>query len=188
MFGFAIHQPSHRSADTTARRSNLALLLAVPALAACQFSASVGGPDYEKLERGITDELNGNYAEISRQVSSVSCPRQSTPPKTGDTFICTADVEGHEVRVEVAVKDDDYNVDFSTLDVVFDLAGTERGLSREISDQYGFDVKVACGEGLKVVAIGDSFECVATDPAGDTRTVRLTAGGVDENDRWEMVE
>ena len=86
------------------------------------------------------------------------------------------------------ITDDDYNVDFSTMDTVFDLDGTAQALSREISEQQGFPVTVTCGEGLKVVEIGQSFDCVAADDQGATRTVRLTAGAVGENDHWELIE
>lgn len=168
------------------RLSVLPLLAA--ALAGCQFSFSAGGIDYEKLEGAITDELNSQYAQISREVTNVDCPRQEASPNPGDTFNCIAELDGHQVRVGVTVQDEDYNVDFSTLDVVFELADTAQTLAREISAQFGFDVSVSCGDGLKVVAVGESFDCTATDPSGDTRTVKLTAGAVGENDSWELVD
>jgi Domain of unknown function (DUF4333) len=164
------------------------VLLLAPALAGCQFSFSAGGPDYEKLENAIASELNKNYAAISREVSAVECPRPAQAPKTGDTFICNADVDGHKVRVEATVTDDDYHIDFHTRDIVYDLSEAGSTLSRSISDEYGFAVTVACGDGLHVVEAGHSFECTATDPTGDTRTVKVTAGAVGEDDQWEVVE
>jgi hypothetical protein len=172
----------------THRRSPLMLLLLGPALAGCQFSFSAGGPDYEKLENAITDELNKNYATISREVSAVDCPRPSQAPKAGDTFICNADVDGHNVRVEATVTDADYNIDFHTRDVVYNLPDTGSTLTEALSDEYDFAVTVACGDGLRVVEAGHSFECTATDPTGDTRTVKVTAGAVGEDDQWEVVE
>jgi uncharacterized protein DUF4333 len=145
-------------------------------------------PDYEKLESEITGELNNRYAKIAHEVSNVECPRLPTAPKAGEAFTCNADLEGHPVRVEVKVRDDDYNVDFSTLDAVFDLEGVGRVLTEQVSTELGFPVTVQCGEGLKVVAIGDFLECTAADSDGDQRTVRLTAGGVDESDDWEVLE
>jgi hypothetical protein len=165
----------------------IGLLLLAPALASCQFSFSAGGPDYTKLEKAITDKLNETYASITRQVSSVGCPRDAMP-KTGDTFICNADIDGNKVRVQAKVTDDKGNVDFSTLDVVFDLDRTAKGLTREISKDRGFAVTVTCGEGLKVVEIGKSFECEAADPHGDTRTVKVTAGAPGESDHWEILD
>jgi hypothetical protein len=159
----------------------------VPVAAGCQFSFSSGGPDYKKLETAIADELNKEYASMSRQVSSVECPRPADPPKAGSSFNCIADLEGNDVRVEVTFTDDDYNVDYSTLDVVFDLPQTGKGLSEEVSKDYGFDVKVRCGSGLKVVAVGESFECEAVDRRGDVRTVKVTAGGPEGRDTWEVI-
>ena len=166
----------------------LSLPAAVLALAGCQVSVSAGGLDYEKLESAITGELNQRFATVAREVSNVECPRPPTAPKTGESFTCNADVEGHPVRVEVKVRDEDYNVDFSTLDAVFDLEDAGRTLTQQVSAELGFPVTVLCGEGLKVVAIGDSLECTAADSDGDERTVRLTAGSVDEGDHWEVLE
>jgi len=148
---------------------------------------SAGGPDYAKLESHITDKLNDTYSDISRQVADVDCPRQSDL-KSGDSFICNADVDGSTVRVQVTATDDDNHVDFHTLDTVFDLQRTASGLAREISEDRGFAVTVTCGEGLKVVEVGGSFECTAADRSGDTRAVKITAGGPDNGDRWEIID
>ena len=168
------------------KKAGLALLIA-GSLTGCSFSLSAGGPDYDKLQQGITDELNKKYSEIDQEVTTVDCPRQSSL-KTGDTFICTADLDGNDVRVEVTANDDEGNVTFSTLDIVYDLGSTAQGLSQEITNDRGFDVAVDCGDGIEVIAIGDSFECTATDPVGDTRQVQVTAGDVGEGDRWEILE
>lgn len=175
------------SLDARSPRSLLALLVLAPVIAGCQFSFSSGGPDYKKLESAITDELNKEYSPMSRQVSSVECPRPSGSPKAGSSFNCIADLEGNDVRVEVTFTDDDYNVEFATLDVVFDLAETGKGLSERISKEYGFHVAVSCGSGLKVVADGESFECEAKDRRGDTRPVKVTAEGPDRQYTWEVI-
>lgn len=182
------HSEKYRK-SVTPSKPLLALLMLVPVAAGCQFSFSAGGPDYEKLETAISDELNKQYSSmaVSRQVSAVECPRPESSPKAGSSLTCIADLEGNDVRVEVKFTDDDYNVDFSTLDVVFDLAETGQGLSEDVSKDYGFDVTVTCGDGLKVVAVGESFECEAADPRGDTRPVKVTAGGPDAEDTWEVI-
>lgn len=187
LFSCAAATSSDTVGDVAALRSHLGLVLLAFALSSCSFNFSAGGPDYEKLESGISDELNAAYSKMSRQVSSVDCPRQPDTPKAGDTFVCTADVQGNDVRVEVELADDK-SADFSTLDVLFDLPDTAEGLAREISAEHGFDVTVTCGKGLEVVAIGESFECTAADGAGDTRTVKVTAGEVGAEDSWELVE
>ncbi len=153
------------------------LLAVLPAAAACHFSVSAGGPDYGKLESAIADNLNKQYSSLSQQVSGVECPRAAQSPKSGDTITCVADLDGHDVRVGVRFTDDDYNADYSTLDVVYNLTETEKALSQKISQQYGFPVSVRCGTGIKVVAVGDRFECEAADRRGAARTVQVTAVG-----------
>lgn len=172
---------------TVQRCAVAASLLAPFALAGCSFSFNSGGPDYEKLESAITDELNSSYTEIGREVTTVECPRQDDLA-AGDSFVCTATVDDEPVRVEVNVKDDDYNVDFTTLDIVFDLPMTASGLEQEISADQGFPVTVDCGEGIEVVAVGGSFECTALNDQGDTVGVEVTAGAVGEQDSWRLVE
>lgn len=164
-----------------------ALLLAASTLSGCQVSVGSGGLDYDKLEGAISTELNNNYAAVSRHVAGVDCPRQAQDPKAGDALICTADLEGQTVRVRATVSDENYNVTFDTLDAVYDLSAAGGRLSKGISEEYGFDVTVTCGDGLRVVEIGRSFECTATDPIGDTRTVRVTAAAVGEDDHWEVL-
>lgn len=163
-------------------------MLTVPATVGCQFSFSSGGPDYTKLETSLTEDLNKEYEPMSLEVSSVDCPRPAQKPEAGDTFNCIADLAGNDVRVEVTVADEDYNVDYSTIDVVYDLSDTSTELSGLISEDLGFTVTVSCGTGIRVVEAGSSFECEAADRRGDTKPVRVTAGGVDEDDRWEIID
>ncbi|MGZ5363861.1 MAG: DUF4333 domain-containing protein [Mycobacterium sp.] len=156
-------------------------------LIACNFSVSAGGPDYDKLEKSISDELKGTYSTISPNAPTVTCPREQTDPKAGDKFICDADVNGEKVRVEVTVKDDEGNVDFSTLDVVYDLPSTEKLLATEIESQMGFPVTVKCGTGLKIVPVGDSFTCKAVDENSVEKTVEVTAVEIGK-DNWRIVD
>ncbi|MBX7453014.1 DUF4333 domain-containing protein [Mycolicibacterium sp. 3033] len=169
-------------------RALAALAAPLPVLAACHFSVSAGGPDYPKLESAIADELNSQYRPLARQVSSVECPRPEQPPKAGDTLTCIADLDGRDVRVVATFTDGDNNVDFRTIDTVYDLADTEATLAEQISARYGFDVTVECGDGLEIVESGHTFECSATDPRGATRSVQVTAGSAGENDSWRIVE
>ncbi|MEZ0339402.1 DUF4333 domain-containing protein [Mycobacterium sp. pV006] len=175
---------------TRTRRPIRALLLtaAVLALPGCQFSLSAGGLDYDKLETAISDELNRTYESVSQRVSSLDCPRNEPPPGKGDKLTCTAQVGDQQVRVEATVTDDDYNVDFVTLDSLYDLANTSAVLSDELSAQLGFPVTVTCGEGLRAVAIGATLDCTAADESGTERVVRVTAAPVGEDDSWELLE
>jgi len=160
----------------------------VLAMTACNFSFSTGsGPNYSDLESQITDELNTAYAPISQKVSSVTCPRSQSDPKPGDTFVCDADVEDVRVRVEVTVEDDEGNVRFSTLDILFDLAGTAQTLEKKIAANVGFPVTVDCGKGLEVVPVGKTFTCTAVDRKFVEKTVEVKAGR-DGQDDWRILD
>ena len=87
----------------------------------------------------------------------------------------------------MTVKDDEGNVDFSTLDVVYDLPTTEQMLQTEISSQMGFLVTVKCGTGLKIVPVGDSFTCKAVDENSVEKTVEVTAVEIGK-DNWRIVD
>jgi hypothetical protein len=164
-----------------------AVAMSASVLTACNFSFSAGGPDYDKLEKTISDELKSTYLEITPNAPSVTCPRDQDDPKKGDTFICTADVDGEPVRVEVKVNDDEGNVGYTTLDVVYDMARTEQMLDADIESKLGFPVSVSCGTGLKIVPVGDSFTCKAADEAGVQKTVEVTAVEVGK-DNWRIVD
>ena len=168
-------------------RRLLILLALVVALPACSFSFSVGGLDYEELETAIGAELDSSYASIDRTVSAVSCPELAENPEPGDTLICTADLDGEDVRVEVLVEDEDYNVTFNTLDIVYDLPDTAAALADDISTQLGFAVNLNCGEGIVSIAIGDSFNCTAVDATNTSATVAVTANGAGDTS-WEILE
>lgn len=164
-------------------------LLVFPVVSACSFSFSSGGLDYDHLQAQINDKLTAEYQELGHAPAAVECPHPKPAPKTGDTFVCTTHVDGNDddtVRVEVTVGDDD-TVKFQTLDTLYDLPIAGERLGEEITKNQGFPVTVECGDGVRIVANGDSFECVATDPQGKNRTVRLTAGGVEAGDSWEML-
>lgn len=176
-------RPAARTAPSVLLACGAALVAS-----ACQFSIGTGGLDYDKLEKAITDELNSSYSSIEQQVSAVECPEQKPGPGKGDTFECTAEVGGQSVRVTSTVTDDEYNVDFSTKDTLYDLPSTASALTDELSNQLQFPVTVDCGEGLKAVEIGTTFDCAALDQQGEERTVRITAEPVGENDSWELLE
>ena len=170
------------------RRARVVLLaLAATLLAGCSFSFG-SGPDYQKLEGMITEELNKSYAGIDQKVSSVNCPEQDPTPKNGDTFNCVANVDGTDVRVAVKVTSDEYDVSITTLDILFDLPDTANKLGPEMSKQLGFDVTVDCGEGLKAIETGKTFECQATDPNGVAKTVEVTAKEPGEGVTWKVLD
>ena len=155
---------------------------------ACSFSFSVGGLDYEGLETAIEDDLNAAYAAGGKiTVDGVSCPRQDETPTTGDVFICNAAVEDGTVRVEVTVTNDDLDVTYETLDLVYDVGTVEASIGEDFTAQAGFQVTVECpGERTRIVPIGGAFECIGADAQGETVPIRVTANGI-EDTAWEVV-
>ncbi|HZN83430.1 MAG TPA: DUF4333 domain-containing protein [Mycobacterium sp.] len=155
------------------------------ALTGCQSPFTSAEPDYEALESYVFDEVNGDFpSQISREVSGVDCPRQADTVTSGESFVCTVDVDGHAVRVEVTAKNE--GLDFNTLDMVYDLGPAAQDFADQISNEVEFPITLSCGEGLKVVPIGDSFECTAADEYGDTRTIRITANP--DGEFWEVLD
>jgi Domain of unknown function (DUF4333) len=154
-------------------------------LTGCQSPFTSAEPDYEALESYISDEINDDYSSlIGHQVSGVDCPRQADTVTSGESFLCTVDLDGHAVRVQVTANDE--GLDFNTLDMVYDLGPAAEALAVEISNEVEFPVTLSCGDGLKVVPIGDSFECTAADEYGDTRTIRITANP--DGEFWEVLD
>ncbi|MGZ5395366.1 MAG: hypothetical protein ACXWEI_07815, partial [Mycobacterium sp.] len=62
--------------DALSRIALAAIAAPLLSLTACNFSVSAGGPDYDKLEKSISDELKGTYSTISPNAPTVTCPRE----------------------------------------------------------------------------------------------------------------
>lgn len=163
--------------------------IAIPmlSLTACNFSfSSGGGLDYEKLQTTISDDMKSTYSDIVTEPPSVTCD-EPKDPKPGDKFVCTGDVSGQPLRVEVTLKDDQGNVDYQEMDLLYDLPRTAQALDTEIETQMGFPVTVDCGEGLKSVEKGGTFDCQAIDENGVAKTVKVTATQFGKV-KWEIVD
>ncbi|MCF8605440.1 DUF4333 domain-containing protein [Gordonia sp. HY442] len=164
----------------------VATLAALPVLAAC--SASIGGTtlDHDKLNDEITTKLDTEYAKFPRTVSSVDCDDPGKDPKVGTKFQCVADVDGTDVRVDVTTTTEDMDVKYQTVDTLYDMAYASKTLAPSVSQRLGFQVNVNCGNGLKALTPGSTFECRVSNDSGesDTLTYFVTEGG--GKDRWEI--
>ncbi len=145
------------------------------AILASACSVSVGGPDYAKLEGSISEEVNTAFASFDTTTTDVECPEQDNLD-VGSEFICTvqlSDLDG-DMRVTVEVVNDDLDVEFNTLDLLYDMRKVETAIAEDQSTQSGLDIAVDCGEDrLQAVEGGAPFECTATDPDGFTATVEV---------------
>ena len=153
------------------------IALPMLSLTACNFSASSGNSlDYDKLQTTISDDMKSTYSDILPEAPPVTCQKPEAEPKPGDKFICTGDVSGQPIRVEVTVKDDQFNVDYQEDGPPLRPApyGAGVGYRDRIADGIpghgGPAVQVS-----KAVAKGDTFTCQALDENSVPKTVEVTA-------------
>lgn len=164
-----------------------AVVAAGIALVASACSFSVGGPDYAKLEASISEEVNTAFASFDTTTSSVECPEQDNLD-VGAEFICTVqltDLDG-DMRVNVEVVSGDLDVEFNTIDLLYDMRQVETTIADDQTSQIGVDIAVDCGDDrLQAIEGGTSFECTATDPDGFTATVEV-ATDTEGNITWTV--
>jgi hypothetical protein len=157
------------------------------ALTASACSFSVGGPDYAKLEASISDEVNTAFASFDTATTAVDCPEQDNLD-VGAQFICTVqltDLDG-DMRVNVEVVNDDLDVEFNTIDLLYDMRQVETAIADDQTSQIGIEIAVDCGDDrLQAIEGGASFECTATDPDGFTATVDV-ATDTEGNITWTV--
>lgn len=92
--------------------------------------------DHRRAEHQLRDDLPTGF------VGRLPARPESRP---GEKILCTAQVGDQSVRVESTVTDEDYNVNFETLDTLYDLPSVGTTLSDELTNQLGFPVTVTCG-------------------------------------------
>ncbi len=152
-------------------------------LSAC----TVGGPDIAKLEASITSEVNAAFASFDTSVTAVECPEQDDLD-VGAEFICALQLTDldEDMRVTVEVVNEDLDVEFSTLDLLYDMRVVEAAIADDQTSQLGVDIAVDCGEDrLQAIEGGASFECTATDPDGFTATVDVVTD-TEGNINWTV--
>ncbi len=168
------------------RRTSALLITAVSALAlvGCSASVSVGGKtlDRDDLHALIEDQLAG---DLPVTIADADCP-EVEDPADGDTFECTATLDGQPVTVVGTVTD----AENGTVNVVFgDAVLDVAALESTTAEQLGEGITVECGdENYLVQEVGASFECEATDSSGATAAVAVTVNDVAGNVSFEVVE
>jgi hypothetical protein len=160
----------------------LAALGAV-ALVGCSTTTTL---DRDKLHSFIENEL---IAEDGVEVTDADCP-EVEDPEVGQTFECTAQVEGQDVRIGVTVTDAEEGiVDVTSLDAILEIATLEAMIADDMTQQSGFDVTVECSdEDYLVAEVGSLLTCEASDGAGSTASIAVTVKDAEGNVSFEMVE
>jgi|GEM_PF-1812080 len=171
-----------------------------------EFSASMGdtGGTFDAAQLGgeiaadLTAQLGGAF--------EVACP-EDQPVEPGSTFECEAVDENGQVGViGVTVVDEDGNVDWELLEVrngdasgdasgdaedatgeVFDGAHLGGVIAADLSAQLGGAFDVSCPED-QPMRPGATFECEATDGAGQIGLIAVTAVDDTGNVDWELVD
>lgn len=181
-------------------------------LAGCdfEFSASTGdtGGTFDAVQLGgeiaadLSAQLGGDF--------EVDCP-EDQPVEPGSTFECEAvDETGQVGIIGVTVVDEDGNVDWELLEIIdegaaaedadsqdeaaadgdvaeFDAAQLGGVIADDLSAQLGGGFEVVCPDD-QPMRTGTSFECQATDDAGQTGVIAVTAVDDTGNVDWELVD
>jgi len=141
-------------------------------------AACAGDPKLDMA--AATSVLNGyvdsNYASIEH--GDATCPTD-VPMKLGTEFECVVPFGDATLHIRVTQTDDDGAVTYEPVEAVFVADDLEVDLARQVVDQLVGTVTVDCGsEAVFVVAPGDTFECTASNPIGDRRTITGTVADI----------
>ena len=127
-----------------------------------------------------TAELADRIAtETQQQVdvlpTDVTCP-EDVPAEAGDTFTCTAQLDGQPVTYTARQTDDEGNVEFELDDQIVFVDRVEQLLAEQVGADYGVAVTASCdADGHDVLVDGSDtpLPCTVTnvDDAADTLAV-----------------
>lgn len=142
--------------------------------------------DRDKLHAFIENDLIDDDAV---EVTDADCPEVENP-EVGQTFECSAQVEGQDVRIEVTVTDAEEGiVDVESLDAILVVSVLESGIADDLTEQLGFDVTIECSdEDYLVAEVASVLTCEASDGAGETADVAVTVTDAAGNVSFEIVE
>jgi hypothetical protein len=160
-----------------------AWLLAV--LTACSVSVSTGGDqlDVEEGEQLFKRQLE---ERTGAAVERVDCPERKI--KKGDTFTCTAIVEGQSLRLAVTQTDDEGTVDGQPEQALLSVEKATTAIESSIREQTGIAAQVDCGDKAVLVKdVGATFDCTARAPDGSTRRVAVTVKDLEGNVDFRLV-
>jgi hypothetical protein len=143
------------------------------------------GYDHDALETAVMTEFDSLVEEtIARQVSGVECTHEEGELAGGQTVPCTANVDGHAVRIAAQIEATDPEVDITMIDLLYDVPALAPSVGEKITKVLDVDLDLNCGQGLRVVPTGGSFDCTATDIYGDSETIRIAA--YHDGEHWDF--
>lgn len=156
----------------------------VLALGACKFEASCGGStvNTDNAEKLIAGTLKDQIGVDTK----VSCPG-SVKAKSGDTFECTAQVDGVDLVITVEQTSDTGDVSYRVSRGYLFSELLEQNVTEKLGSS-GILAKVDCGPRFRLSKPGSSFTCTATDTTGQTGTIDVEVTSADGNISWKLRE
>jgi hypothetical protein len=129
--------------------------------------------DVDKLQMAVIEKKAAEEGEADGIDGKVACP-DSTEPKKGATFFCTADIENSGFGVVVVTQEDEAsNVDVKVQRRRLRTAQIERNITKAVRKQVS-GASVSCPARVTSQK-GKKFECTVKNPAnGKTLTVVAT--------------
>jgi len=140
--------------------------------------------DMASVKKAISD---GITAQLSLPVETVACP-PPRPVKAGDSFECVASPRGGG-RLTVTVTQDDAKSNVSwkvtKTEGLLDLQKVEASIAAGLKEQAKVEATATCGGRWRPAKAGDTFECEAKTPEGQTATIVVTVADADGNIAWK---
>jgi hypothetical protein len=143
-------------------------------LALVLWVAGCGGPsklDGDRLARDLPAAVVADHPEL---VTDVVCP-PSIERTIGASFTCTALIAGEPVALDVVQVDDRGGVRVDVDRTLLDVGEVAADLAARLTRDVGVPTAVVCaGPPVRVLVVGDTLRCTATDPDGRERVFALT--------------
>lgn len=144
----------------------------VAAAAAAGVVACASTLDTDKLSTAI----QGKLAEVDLSASAISCP-PSIPVQSGNTFECTATINGVPVTVSVRQTSSSGDVSFDIGREVVTVGDTSGSIEREIRAEGATDVAITCPKAVVLANATGTIECTAlVDGERYTVSIPVTDG------------
>lgn len=139
------------------------VLLATVAVTGCREPTKL---DASKLADHLPAAVVPDHPET---VTGVDCPRPIRRA-VGEVVTCTATIAGTPVQLTVTQLDRDGRVRVDTDRTLLDLAKVEADVATRLTKDVGIETSIVCdGPRVRVLVVGESLRCTASDPSGRTR-------------------
>ncbi len=150
-------------------RFALLVVVGAAALGAVGCSRAADQLDSQKVEGVVRESLTQQFDDD--RVTDVACP-DGLKAERGNTFDCTAKVDGETVRFEVTQTDDQGTVSVSAAEAVVDVNTLRARIEDSYQEQADRAVSADCGEQtVIVVKFREAINCTVEDDEGAAETV-----------------